>query len=62
MSCILGVVVFSGGPAKGWDRETKLIIANHVTTLDHMAVDLIEPCILPSVWDIPDVLRWYTFD
>jgi len=26
--------------------------------LDHMAVDLVVPCILPSVWDIPNLLRW----
>uniref|UniRef100_A0A0N5ABZ0 CUE domain-containing protein n=1 Tax=Syphacia muris TaxID=451379 RepID=A0A0N5ABZ0_9BILA len=58
MSSILGLVVLSRGPAKGWDKKTKLIVANHVTTLDHIAIDLIEPCILPSVWDIPDILRW----
>lgn len=59
MSCLLGVVVFSGGPAGEWDRKMHLLVANHISTLDHMAVDLIEPCILPSVWDIPNVLRWY---
>lgn len=58
MSCLLGLVVLSGGPAGGWDRKTRLLIANHVSTLDHAAVDLIRPCILPSVWDIPNVLRW----
>ncbi|VDN38860.1 unnamed protein product [Gongylonema pulchrum] len=58
MSCLLGLVVFSGGPAGGWDRKTRLLIANHVSTLDHVAVDLIQPCILPSVWDIPNILRW----
>uniref|UniRef100_A0A0M3IKR1 PlsC domain-containing protein n=1 Tax=Ascaris lumbricoides TaxID=6252 RepID=A0A0M3IKR1_ASCLU len=59
MSSILGVVVLSGGPAGGWDRKTPLIVANHLTVLDHMAVDLIEPCILPSVWNIPNLLRWF---
>uniref|UniRef100_A0A915Q3B4 CUE domain-containing protein n=1 Tax=Setaria digitata TaxID=48799 RepID=A0A915Q3B4_9BILA len=58
MSCLLGFVVFSGGPAGGWDHKTHLLVANHISTLDHMAVDLIEPCILPSVWDIPNILRW----
>lgn len=58
MCSVLGVVVLSGGPAGGWDRKTRLIVANHITSLDHMAVDLIEPCILPSVWDIPNLLRW----
>lgn len=61
MSSLLGVVVFSGGPAAGWDRKTKLLIANHISTLDHMAVDLIEPCVLPSVWDIPNILQWLVF-
>lgn len=58
MSCLLGLVVFSGGPARNWDHKTHLLVANHISTLDHMAVDLIEPCILPSVWDIPSILRW----
>ncbi|VDM43233.1 unnamed protein product [Toxocara canis] len=58
MSSILGVVVLSGGPARGWDRKTPVLVANHLTVLDHMAVDLIEPCILPSVWNIPNLLRW----
>ncbi|EFO20666.1 hypothetical protein LOAG_07822 [Loa loa] len=58
MSCLLGLVVFSGGPAGNWDHKTHLLVANHISTLDHMVIDLIEPCILPSVWDIPGILRW----
>nr|CDQ04745.1 Bm4080 [Brugia malayi] len=58
MSCLLGLVVLSGGPARDWDHKTHMLIANHISTLDHLAIDLIEPCILPSVWDIPSILRW----
>uniref|UniRef100_A0A1I8EU59 CUE domain-containing protein n=1 Tax=Wuchereria bancrofti TaxID=6293 RepID=A0A1I8EU59_WUCBA len=58
MSCLLGLVVLSGGPARDWDHKTHLLVANHISTLDHLAIDLIEPCILPSVWDIPSILRW----
>ncbi|MCP9258180.1 hypothetical protein DINM_002691 [Dirofilaria immitis] len=58
MSFLLGLVVFSGGPAGDWDHKVHLLVANHVSTLDHMAIDLIEPCILPSVWDIPSILLW----
>ncbi|KAK6102519.1 putative integral membrane protein [Brugia pahangi] len=58
MSCLLGLVVLSGGPARDWDHKTHMLVANHISTLDHLAIDLIEPCILPSVWDIPSILRW----
>lgn len=32
--------------------------ANHVSILDHLAVDILTPCLLPSVWDIPSIIRW----
>lgn len=39
--------------------KVNIICANHVSVLDHLAVDLVEPCVLPSVWDIPSIIRWY---
>ena len=41
------------------DTKVKVLCANHVSALDHLAVDMVESCILPSVWDIPSILRWY---
>jgi len=52
---LLGILVWNDGDR---DSNTSLIIANHISVLDHAAIDLIEPCILPSVWDIPNLLRW----
>uniref|UniRef100_A0A1I8AKD0 CUE domain-containing protein n=1 Tax=Steinernema glaseri TaxID=37863 RepID=A0A1I8AKD0_9BILA len=55
---ILGIHVVNSGPAKHWDRKTRMIVSNHVTPLDHLAIDLVEPCLLPSSWEIPGFLRW----
>ncbi|KAK0415872.1 hypothetical protein QR680_012164 [Steinernema hermaphroditum] len=55
---VLGLHVVNTGPAKHWDRKTRMIVSNHVTPLDHLAIDLIEPCLLPSSWEIPGFLRW----
>lgn len=56
---LIGLGRIQRGPAGNWDNKTHLLVANHISTLDHMAVNLIEPCILPSVWNIPSLLRWY---
>ncbi|CAI4224844.1 unnamed protein product [Auanema sp. JU1783] len=55
MCALLGIIVKQEGER---DPSVKLISANHVSALDHLAVDLVESCILPSVWDIPSILRW----
>ncbi|CAJ0941841.1 unnamed protein product, partial [Mesorhabditis belari] len=55
MSALLGIVATSSGEK---DESVRVFVANHISCLDHMAVDLIRPCLLPSVWDIPNVLRW----
>lgn len=39
-------------------KNVKLIVSNHLTTLDHLAVDLVLSSILPSVWDLPSPLNW----
>ncbi|XGW16129.1 hypothetical protein V3C99_001515 [Haemonchus contortus] len=55
MCAILGIVVQSEGKRCS---KVNIICANHVSALDHLAVDLVEPCVLPSVWDIPSIIRW----
>ncbi|ETN69727.1 zinc finger, C2H2 type, partial [Necator americanus] len=55
MCAVLGIVVCS---EKKRSPRISIICANHVSSLDHLAVDLIEPCILPSVWDVPALIRW----
>ncbi|XP_067133735.1 lipid droplet-regulating VLDL assembly factor AUP1-like isoform X2 [Centruroides vittatus] len=39
-------------------KQVKVIISNHITILDHLAVDLVLSSILPSVWDLPNLLSW----
>ncbi|RWS08026.1 ancient ubiquitous protein 1-like protein [Dinothrombium tinctorium] len=36
----------------------KLLVANHITDFDHLAVDLVLPCIVPIISDSPKFLNW----
>ncbi|CAP39472.2 Protein CBG22962 [Caenorhabditis briggsae] len=55
MCSILGIVVEKRGER---DETARVLCANHVSILDHLAIDILTPCLLPSVWDIPSVIRW----
>uniref|UniRef100_A0A1I7TPP1 CUE domain-containing protein n=1 Tax=Caenorhabditis tropicalis TaxID=1561998 RepID=A0A1I7TPP1_9PELO len=55
MCSILGIVVEKSGER---DESARVLCANHVSILDHLAIDILTPCLLPSVWDIPSVIRW----
>lgn len=55
MCAILGLWIRSKGTR---EESARVLVANHVSTVDHAAVDILSPCILPSVWDIPNILRW----
>lgn len=55
MCSILGIVVERSGKR---DETARVLVANHVSVLDHLAIDMLTPCLLPSVWDIPSVIRW----
>lgn len=57
MCFVLGIVV-QEGEVKHKNRSAKVIVTNHVTMLDHLAVDLVFPCTTPSVWDLPLILSW----
>ncbi|GMS89089.1 hypothetical protein PENTCL1PPCAC_11264, partial [Pristionchus entomophagus] len=55
MCGLIGIVVTSSGQH---DPSCRVIVSNHVTHLDHLAIDLLHPCVLASVWNIPNLLRW----
>ncbi|EFP06258.1 hypothetical protein CRE_06768 [Caenorhabditis remanei] len=55
MCSILGIVVEKTGER---DESARVLCANHVSILDHLAIDILTPCLLPSVWDIPSIIRW----
>lgn len=57
MCFVLGIVVHEG-EQKHKNQNAKVVVTNHITVLDHLAVDLVLPCIMPSVWDLPKVLSW----
>uniref|UniRef100_A0A8R1DIU3 CUE domain-containing protein n=1 Tax=Caenorhabditis japonica TaxID=281687 RepID=A0A8R1DIU3_CAEJA len=55
MCYVLGIVVEKSGER---DETARVLCANHVSILDHLAIDILTPCLLPSVWDIPAFIRW----
>ncbi|XP_023232509.1 ancient ubiquitous protein 1 homolog [Centruroides sculpturatus] len=57
ISFVLGIVVRQEN-CHYRAKQVKVIISNHITTLDHLAVDLVLSSILPSVWDLPNLLNW----
>uniref|UniRef100_T1IIU4 Lipid droplet-regulating VLDL assembly factor AUP1 n=1 Tax=Strigamia maritima TaxID=126957 RepID=T1IIU4_STRMM len=57
MCLILGIVVQEENTEEK-NRAAKLIISNHVSIIDHLALDLVLPCIMPSMWDLPQIINW----
>lgn len=57
MCTIIGIVV-QREDTHNYNPSVKVIVTNHVTLLDHLAMDLVHPCILPGVWDLPKFLNW----
>uniref|UniRef100_A0AC35TLX8 PlsC domain-containing protein n=1 Tax=Rhabditophanes sp. KR3021 TaxID=114890 RepID=A0AC35TLX8_9BILA len=58
ISMVMGIVVINEGPAGHWDKKTRLLVSNHVSAIDHFAIELSQSCTLPSVWDIPNWIRF----
>ncbi|XP_022663337.1 ancient ubiquitous protein 1 homolog isoform X2 [Varroa jacobsoni] len=56
MCTVLGLVVVEED--KNRDPDVKVFVANHVSIVDHWLLDVLTPCVLPSVWDLPSVLNW----
>lgn len=57
MCAVLGIIV-TQKYSHNRSTSTKVIICNHITPLDHLAIDLVIANILPSVWDLPELLNW----
>ncbi|XP_071488069.1 lipid droplet-regulating VLDL assembly factor AUP1-like [Diadema antillarum] len=57
MCLILGVVVrpSSGQPR---DEDAKVLVANHISVLDHFVISLQYPSVVPNVWSLPSILSW----
>lgn len=58
MCAVLGIVVRESDVHLKSKGGSKVIVTNHVTNFDHLAVDLVHPCIAPGVWDLPKFLNW----
>jgi len=54
---VLGFIVFTES-FENYDSQVKIIISNHVTNFDHLAISLCLPVAVPSVWDLPPYLNW----
>ncbi|ELU00555.1 hypothetical protein CAPTEDRAFT_227093 [Capitella teleta] len=57
MCSVLGIFV-AQTDEQNRDEEANVLVANYTSTLDHLALDLILPNVLPSVWDLPSMLMW----
>ncbi|XP_054718260.1 lipid droplet-regulating VLDL assembly factor AUP1 homolog isoform X2 [Uloborus diversus] len=57
MCSILGFIVFTES-SMNHVKNTKIVISNHVTNFDHLAINIIMHTIVPSVWDLPEYLTW----
>ncbi|XP_070540728.1 lipid droplet-regulating VLDL assembly factor AUP1-like isoform X2 [Ptychodera flava] len=57
MCGVLGLVITTEG-VKNRERDAPVLVTNHISPLDHLAVDLVFPSIMPSVWDLPWALMW----
>ncbi|XP_006825962.2 LOW QUALITY PROTEIN: lipid droplet-regulating VLDL assembly factor AUP1 homolog [Saccoglossus kowalevskii] len=55
--CVLGIVVTTDN-SENRKKDVRVLVTNHVSPLDHLAVDLVYPSIMPSVWDLPGMLMW----
>ncbi|KAI1303183.1 Lipid droplet-regulating VLDL assembly factor AUP1 [Halotydeus destructor] len=58
MCAIIGVVVKETDTSLKSKGGSKVIVSNHITNYDHLAIDLVQPCVVPGVWDLPDFLNW----
>jgi len=57
MCGVLGILVVQEHPDSR-DRNARVIVVNYTTPLDRLAVELIYPCIMPSMWDLPATMMW----
>jgi len=53
---ILGIIVTQENVEKR-STKSKVIVSNHVSPMDHTAVSLVLPCLIPNVWPIPKLLQ-----
>ncbi|CAG2114469.1 unnamed protein product, partial [Medioppia subpectinata] len=58
MCTILGIIIKEENASIDVKSKTRVIVSNHITNIDHLAVDLVMPCIVPGVWDLPKFLNW----
>ncbi|XP_064603178.1 lipid droplet-regulating VLDL assembly factor AUP1-like isoform X2 [Liolophura sinensis] len=57
MCVVLGIAVRTECAGKR-SKSAKILVTNHISPLDHLAVNLVLPNVTPCVWDIPDGLAW----
>jgi len=57
MCLVLGIVVQEEN-VKDKNRDARVVVSNHLSVLDYLALDLVLPCIMPSIWDLPQLINW----
>uniref|UniRef100_A0A1W7RAY6 Ancient ubiquitous protein 1 n=1 Tax=Hadrurus spadix TaxID=141984 RepID=A0A1W7RAY6_9SCOR len=53
---ILGFIIKEEG-VHFRDGRAEFLIANHVTVFDHIAIDLVAPCVLSMSWELPEFFK-----
>lgn len=56
LSFVLGIVVKVDPEGKFRDKQSRIVIANNVSVLDHFALHRAMQTLMPSVWDLPNAL------
>lgn len=54
---VLGFIVYPSN-LQHRNQNVKVIVANHVSVLDHVIIGLIFPSVVPNVWSLPPFLNW----
>nr|XP_054766410.1 lipid droplet-regulating VLDL assembly factor AUP1-like [Lytechinus pictus] len=57
MYTVLGFIVYPSNQQYR-NPNVKVIVANHVSVLDHVIIGLIFPSVVPNVWSLPPFLNW----
>lgn len=57
MCGVLGLIVIQHDHEERNSRS-RIIVSNYTTAFDHVAIELVKPSVMPSIWDLPNILVW----
>lgn len=57
MCGVLGLIVIQHD-LENRNSRSRIIVSNYTTPFDHVAIELVKPNVMPSIWDLPNILVW----